>query len=151
MNQLALPLQLPAARPLVPMEACMVLLDRNEDELLSLVETGDMAWAWDIRSEEATRREIRVWRGSLLAHMRQEADEEDEEIVLSSLLPHSRETIRSTELQRLFSASQTHIQNLINQGALREDGMRETQAGPNAFCRVSRQSIINFLKERRVS
>src|SRR5947208_2443226 len=56
-------------RPLVPLSACMVLLDKSEDDLLSLIESGALAFAFNIAAPNSARREIRVHRSSLLSFL----------------------------------------------------------------------------------
>lgn len=126
----------------------MVLLDRDQDTVLEMIEDGHLAWAWDIRSPDAERREIRIWRSSLIAQLALvKQPDPGESFVLASILPHRTE-IRTPELQRIFMASQWLIQNLINLGAIK--GLNSSSLGPNGFVRVSRESVINFLRNRRV-
>ncbi len=146
--QLNLNIQLPVSRPLVPIEAAMVMLDRDEDQVLCLIEAGGLTYAWDIRSQNAERREVRIWRDCLLASINGSPQpEHPEDTVLNSLVPHTAE-IRSTQLRRIFTASQGHIQNLINQGLLH--GLNEACTGPNGYVRVQRASVVNFLRNRRI-
>jgi hypothetical protein len=147
-GQLHLAIQLPVSRPLIPLRAAMVLLDRGEDEVLALIDTGELSWAWDISSQDAERREVRIWRDSVLQFLSRseegnqrwtrmdlpapppsrQAGTDEEERVLLAILPHSAE-VRSTTLQRLFTASQGHIQNLINAGLL--TGLNDPRTGPH--------------------
>jgi hypothetical protein len=156
--QLYLPgLTIPAARPLVPLEACMVLLDRDEDELLAAIEDGSLPWAWDIRGAGAERREIRVWRESVLEWVGRDGNRGSEIANLKleigndmpgDILPHR--DLRTTELQRLFCCSQKHAQGLIEAGLLVPVRARPVESGPNAFTLVARPSVTRFLRERRV-
>ena len=153
-TQLRLPIDLPISRPLIPMKAAVVLLDRSEDEVLALIDLGELTWAWDISSEAAERREVRIWRESLLCHMQNDAGLRDshaklpEASVLNFLLPHSGEEIRSTHLQRLFTASQGHIQHLIDQKLLH--GLNDPKTGRNGYVRVTRASFLAFMRSRRI-
>lgn len=127
----------------------MVLLDQDQDAVLALIEDGHLAWAWDIRSREAERREVRIWRESLISHLAGHRQPDlDELTVIDSILPHFGPDIRSPQLQRLFTASQGHIGNLIDQGLIH--GLNEATTGKNGFVRVSRDSIVNFLRRRRI-
>lgn len=156
-SQLRFDLHLPAQRPLVPLEACMVLCDRDEDDLVALVQSGDLAYAWDLRGAKAERRaELRIWRESVLAYLATapggtpgEGSGPTEAEVIEQMLPHNRDTLWSTELQRMFSASQTHVQGLIDDGLLQQAGERTQRRGVNARVRVSRESVIEFFKSRR--
>ncbi len=54
-----------ARRPLVPISAVAMFLNKSAREVLSLIEDGKLRWAFDIRSAKSSRREIRVLRESL--------------------------------------------------------------------------------------
>lgn len=54
-----------ARRPLVPLSAVAMFLNKSAREVLSLIEDGKLRWAFDIRSAKSSRREIRVLRESL--------------------------------------------------------------------------------------
>ncbi len=54
-----------ARRPLVPLSAVTMFLNKSNREVISLIENGKLRWAFDIRSAKASRREIRVLRQSL--------------------------------------------------------------------------------------
>lgn len=149
--QLALPgLTLSAARPLVPLEACQVLLDRDEDAVLALVEKGDLGWAWDIRTPSAIRREVRVWRESLLELMGADRAEHHGTAlaVLDTFLPHR--DIRLTEIARWLSCSSSHVSNLLRDGCLALAGERPDHSSVAAVTRVTRASVVSFLDGRRM-
>lgn len=138
-----------AARPLVPIEAAIVILDRNEDEILHAIEDGSMGWAWDIAAPGVARREIRIWRESLAAltaRRREEPLTMDE--VLARILPPS--DIRSPQLQRVLSCSQTHLSHLIESGMFEVLVEPRAASGPNSWTLLSRDSVARFLRSRRV-
>jgi hypothetical protein len=139
---------LPAARPLIPVEVAMVLLDRDEDEVLAAIESGVLGWAWNIGCPTAERRELRIWRDSLLALLNGQANPEtDLTKILRGVLPNR--PVRSTELQRFFSCSSTHVTHLLRDGCLTAAGRRQREDGPNSFTRITRDSVLKFLTERR--
>lgn len=149
--QLALPgLTLSAARPLVPLEAVQVLLDRDEDAVLALVEKGDLGWAWDIRTPTATRREVRVWRESVLELMGADIAERHGTClgVLDTFLPHR--DLRLTELARWFACSSSHVSNLIRDGCLALAGERPDHSSVAAVTRITRASVVSLLDGRRI-
>ena len=57
-----------AGRLLMPLAAVMVILDRSEDDLWRLVEEGELEFAFDISTGGAARREVRIYRESLLRY-----------------------------------------------------------------------------------
>ena len=143
-----------AHRPLVALEALTAWCDKDSDEILALIEGGELGWAWDIRGPGADRREIRVWRDSVEAYLRGGGAGTDgtegmnEEEVLASVFPHKREELRSPELERMFSCSQVHVYSLVRMSLI--DGLNEPRLGPYGFIRVTRASVIRFLQQRRI-
>ncbi|MFO1461249.1 MAG: hypothetical protein U1G08_17835 [Verrucomicrobiota bacterium] len=142
-------LTLPSSRPLIPIEAAMVLLDRNEDEVLAAVESGALAWAWDIRRSGAERREIRIWRDSILDVINGSQTRTESPVVYRSMIPPR--PMRTPELQRAWSCSSSHLSHLIGDGLLRAIAPRASSSGPNAFARIPPATIREFLESRRVS
>ena len=141
----------------------MVLLDRDEDEVLAAVESGVLGWAWNIARPGAERRELRIWAPSLLSLLaggRPEAAtprsqesgaaQPGEELLtlLRGILPGR--DVRSTELQRFFSCSGSHVAHLLQDGCLAPAALRQCEDGPNSFTRVKRDSVVKFLGGRRV-
>jgi len=53
------------SRPLVPLAAAMLFLNKNSKQVLALIEDGQLRWAFDIRRAGVERREVRVLRQSL--------------------------------------------------------------------------------------
>ena len=145
----AIAIQLPAARPLVPVGAAMVILDRDEDEILHAVENGALGWAWDIATPGAERRELRVWRDSIvtLATMAKPELLEAEEVMARIVPPGP---IRSPQLQRLLSCSSTHVHSLIDAGVFDVEQGPGAPSGPQSYTLLRRSSVIRFLRGRRV-
>lgn len=136
-------------RPLVGMVTAKMLLDCSEDAVLAMIESGKLSWAWDIKHPDAKRREVRVWIWSIAERLGQapRTAATDQEVIWS-LLPHGRHVLRSTELQRMFTASQCHVQALITCGALQ--GVKKAKPGPQGFALVTRASVLEFLEQRRM-
>lgn len=55
-------------RPLLPMPAVAMFLNKRSREVMELIEDGELRWAFDIRSAKAGRREVRVLRQSLFEY-----------------------------------------------------------------------------------
>lgn len=126
----------------------MVLMDRNEDEVLAAIESGVLSWAWDIASQRSQRREIRIWRDSLLKVLESRPSiAADESTVLRSIFPPR--PIRTTELQRIFSCSSSHVSHLIEEGSLVAPA-RERHSGPLSITRVDPANLERFLLGRRI-
>lgn len=157
-RQIDLPLAIPAMRPLLPVEAVMVLADCDEDYVLTLIDLGFLV-AFDIRSSGAERRELRIWRESLIWFLEHRSQLDltikvqsskvrvpTHEEALIHLFPHARERLRSPEVQRLFSCSQTHVAQLLADSLL--DAENESRPGPNGYVWILRTSISAFLTRR---
>lgn len=127
----------------------MVILDRDEDEILHAIEVGALGWAWDIATPGAERREIRVWRDSVAAlSTGRREDSLDAEDVMARILPPV--SIRSPHLQRLFSCSGTHVHHLIDAGAFEVELAPSQGSGPLSYTLLRRSSVARFLRNRRV-
>ena len=126
----------------------MVLADQHEYELEAAVDSGALGPAWNIAGPGAERREIRVWSGSVEGYARGDRLEARPTFELPLIFPHSRPQLSSTELQRLFSCSSTHIHNLIAAGLLQQIGKPAAERGPNSAVKVTRASVEQFLNSR---
>lgn len=143
-------LKLPAHRPLVPVEVVMVLADEHEYEVEAAVDCGALAPAWDIAGPDAERRELRIWSGCLEDYASGANERVTTRFDLSLIFPHSRPHLLSTEIQRLFSCSSTHVHNLIDARLLTQIGAPRSERGPNSAAQVTRASVEKFLREREV-
>lgn len=155
-SQLAFDLRLPAGRPLVPIEAVMVLLDRDEDDVMNLIDTGALRCAWNIASPGSERREIRVWRDSVLAYLKGQPTNAKEEInlraIIKGFLPaptllQGWSTIRGVEIARRLSCSQWLVGNLITTGELHIAFPVADKVSPY----VQHNSLVEFLIRREMS
>ena len=162
--QLSFDLRIPTRRPLLPLKAAMWFLDRNEDELLALIQSGQIGFAFDLRREGAARMLLAVWRGSAVKYRVDEQKSEEMawqyskfypgaatglEEVLHDILPE-RPALRSVEVKNLFTCNQGHLANLIADGALAVDGRRAVAArGPLSSPWITRASVAEFLTRRR--
>mgnify|MGYP007046916596 CR=1 FL=1 len=143
------------SRTLWPIKAALVFLDSSEDKVIALVESGALLWAWDLRSPAARKAELRILVYSLLAYKSADATKFNPATataaeVDSLILPHSRALLRGVELQRAWSISGSHVQNLIGQGLLVEATERAAKTGPNSSPFITRSSVVAFLQKRRI-
>ena len=145
--QLVARLVLPARRPLVTVEWLMIQADEHEYEIERALESGAIEHAWNIASQQTERRELRMWNESALAYVEQRPARHFE---LATLFPHSRAEVTSTELERLFTCSSTHIHNLIAQRLLAATGERIPR-GRNSAVKITRASVEQFFEARKIS
>ncbi|HEY4414487.1 MAG TPA: hypothetical protein VGO57_02250 [Verrucomicrobiae bacterium] len=150
MSQLQLPGELPRTKPTLALESCADFFDRDFVELMEDVEDGVIKWAWNIAEQigDGIRKEVRVYAPSAWAFCyNQPMPKLSEEDVYRIILP-SRD-IRSTELQRILACSHQHI-HVIKQFLIVTQPPRQ-EDGPNSYCKFSRESIVAFLRSRRIS
>lgn len=175
-----------ARRPLVPLAAVTMFLDKSAREVLALIEQGELRWAFDIRSSKAERREVRVLRQSLFEFTglysppeNPSGGEGEFAKIIGLILPKGtipspggasgagfrlkmrlpaaefrklrfpREPVlRATEIAQSFSCLGQHVHNLIREKSLQAANLR---CGPKASPLVTRASVVEFLKQRRMS
>jgi hypothetical protein len=119
-------------------------LDRAPEEIRLEAEA---AWAWDIASPNCGRREIRIWRGCLLAVKNPKLEiPAFHTAVLETFLPHRG--LRGTELQNLFYCTNQHIAELDAARLIVVERDRLAQSGPRASKLYTRDSVVNFLAAR---
>ncbi len=132
----------------------------SRDEVLTLIDTRQIPWAWDIARKGADRPEVRIWRESLLAYLAREgggaaplAVDFSLPQVIDIILPRPAAlarraaTVRGRELQRRFLCSETHLAGLIADGELCRVGPARRGTTPV----VLYQSAFEFLKRRSMS
>lgn len=140
---------LPARWPLVPVEVAAFYLDRLPEEVLR---DCDCLWAWDISAGGGERRQLRLWRDSLIA-VRDPAGRPDipgrVDQVIARFLPWGG--LRGRDLQQLFFCTAQHISALAAAGILEIQRERQALRGPNATRIYSRDSVKKFLADRVTS
>jgi hypothetical protein len=165
-----LQLQLSERYPLMPLDTATILTGRRAGELLAMVDSGEIGWAWDISHPIARHRSlVRLSTDAVLAYLWAKHGSLpdgsspdgptdgapgpsrptlDEETIYGGLFRHARAEIRSTELQCVLACGQFHVYNLIRSGCF--EALNAAGHGPEGFVRVTRSSVINFLKQRRI-
>lgn len=136
-------------RPLVPLQFCMVMLDRDEDDLITDIEAGRIEWAFDLRRESSRRRLIRVWTSAIrISGSASPAVGMTLREVAEACLPQGR--IRATDLCRSWTCSSTQISALIADGDFGAVKRPPVSSGPRSSPEISRKAALAFLMSRRV-
>ncbi len=131
-------------------------LDISRAKLNALIESGELAWAWNLGTGRA-RREIRI-----LAHCVVEKQVGNLPTigatrnlklpeVVNLILPKTRETLRCVELQRIFHSGPDLIHDLHAAGELKRLSEKLPAKGPNSSPRFTRASLVKLLESRRVA
>jgi hypothetical protein len=133
----------------------------TRDDVLRLIDSRQIQWAWDISRRKARRPEIRIWRESVLAYLAREngggpaGPPEDPGLaqVIEAILPRPAvltrraATLRGCELQRRLLCSPSHVAGLIADGELCCVGGTAPRKSPV----ILYQSVFEFLSRRSVS
>lgn len=148
MSQLQFQIELPRTKPTLALASCADFFDREYGALAIDVENHVIKFAWDIAAAGAERREIRIYAPSAWAFVYNRpmpAITEDE--VYRLILPGR--DIRSTELERILACEHKHVYNLKSLLTVTREPLQAD--GPNSFTVFSRDSIVRFLRSRRIS
>jgi len=155
--------------PLVPLPAVMLFLNQKQRAIVALIETGQLRWAFDIRSASAATREIRVLRDSLFEYTRlrprehyHESDRHEFAEIMQAILPERKEkragreplsaaapepVVTGAEVAQRLACSPGHVRKLLRDNLLRAPGRHE----PGDAVLVLRSSVIEFLRKRRMT
>ena len=130
------------------------------DDVLRLIDSRQIRWAWDIARRGARRPEVRIWRDSLVACLAREEgvkpppmenlslDQVIEAILRrAAALSRRAASISFYELQRRLLCCRTHLHGLIDDGEL----CRVGQPRQGEMPMVLYQSAFEFLKRRSMS
>jgi hypothetical protein len=156
--------------PLVPLPAVMLFLNRKQRAVVALIESGQLRWAFDLRSATAATREIRVLRDSLFEYTRlrprecfHESDAHEFAEITRAMLPERKpgprhkpalrnppeceSTVTGVEVAQCFSCSPGHVRKLLHENLLRAPARH----APGETVLVLRASVIEFLRKRRMT
>jgi hypothetical protein len=140
--------------PLLGVEGVRAATGLDEDEILAEIEEGHILWAWNI-GLEGERTYLRVWNRSLAAWNNPKLSQPETHMdVMHAILPPRcwiTGTMDSKEVKRLLNTGHTHVARLCETGLLSEHGKSSERAasGPNGKRIITRESVINFFRERR--
>lgn len=141
-------IELPRTKPTLALESCADFFDRDYGALAADVQNRVIKFSWDIATEGARKKEIRIYAQTALAFfLGKPIPKMSEEDVYKIILPNR--DIRSTELERILACSHQHVHAIKTHFTVTREPVQED--GPNSFTVFDRQSIVNFLKARRLS
>ena len=143
------------ARPLLGVNAVMGILDRNEDQVIALVERGALL-AVNLANVETRRRCLRIFTESIEAFNRG-AQPPAFQNLLEKMLPGHCASFRVSGVCSRLNISHDHTCRLIKAGLLSLPSSSAPTGVPRLFRRsggftgiveVSRDSLIRFLNQR---
>jgi hypothetical protein len=137
------------SKPLLPVRGVMSLLDKNEDEVLRLIEDGQLAWAFDVALDpkRGRNRELRILPAAVSAYLRGQTCELELADVLWMVLPHDEPVILSRDITRILNVCGTHTYALVRRKLIVP--CSTWRRGRGGCGRFTTKSFIEFLKARR--
>jgi hypothetical protein len=138
------------SKPMLPVRACISLLDRNEDRVLSLLESGEIAWAFDVALDpkRGRNRELRILPAAVASYLRGQACSLEWADVLALLSPPDKPVILGTEITRVLNVCSTHTYALARRKLIVP--CSSWRRGRGGCGRFTAASFTKFLKARRV-
>jgi hypothetical protein len=143
--------------PLLSVEFARLALRCRESDILDWIRSGDLEWAFDLRSDLSRRSYIRILTESVvlmqqrnrLLTLRERKAQRDHpfEVIFDPMFQHHKPFLLSTELARVWNCGTSHIHNLIQDGLL--PVVRKPYALREAF-QIPRQRAAEFMKSRRI-
>jgi hypothetical protein len=134
---------------MLPLRGVCSLVDRNEDQVLRLIEDGSLAWAFDVALDPQRGRSkvLRIVPACVASYLRGQACSIELGEVLRSLLPHDGPVILSKDIARVLNISCTHTYALARRKLLAP--VSKWRTGKGGCARFSAKSFVEFLKSRR--
>lgn len=138
------------SKPLLPVRGVVSIIDKNEDQVLALIEEGKLAWAWDVAldTKRGRRRALRILPAAVADYLRGQTCSLDLADVLRLLLPHDEPVILSRDITHALNISSTHLYALARRKQMVPCSTWRT--GPSGCARFPAKNFIGFLKARRV-
>lgn len=153
------------SRPTMGVETARGVLDITEDAVIQLIERGAF-WAWDISAPGARRRMLRILSASVSAMTHDRAVEllEDQLALVTpfpataeaaialvmSGVPKDKPFVTAKDIKRALNFGRTHMNDLVDAGALPELAGTTRRPGPNGHAVIHRDAFVAFLKDRLV-
>jgi len=131
------------------------ILEIKRPQLMRLVESGGLPWAWDL-GLGSVRFELRILSasvveralGSPIPSVGATKNLKLPEVV-NLIIPQVRQSLRGAELQRLFHITPKFVADLSLAGEISRISEHLPATGPNASPRFTRDSIVKLLEKRR--
>lgn len=140
-------------RPMLGMNAAKAVTGFSEDGVMAEIHGGKIKWAFNL-AVTPDRQFVFVLTRSLVCFLYPDlAQPETIDQVAETVLPATSQitgTLRGTELQHAFNVTSEHVLNLIRAGLLKKVGAL-WRSGPGGSPTITRSSIVQFLKTRRIT
>jgi hypothetical protein len=140
----------PGRRPLMPFKTLMWALYRDADFVNDLVGQRRLI-AFNI-SVSTRKQHLVIWVSSIASYLANRPPARvGNETIMADIFPDTKASFPVGELAALFTTGRNHIKILIDKGLLQTDKTRPFGRGRGRTRWIVRDSIIQFLKNGRVS
>lgn len=139
-------------RPLLRPQTVQDCLDKTRDEVNAMIESGELAFAFDLATKPGTRTDPRIftlcvaektgWKSPAGQTKNFQLPE-----VIGMILP--KRDVRSTELKKLFACGSDHVYQLAKKNFTVARKPKDAD-GPNSYTVFHRASVERFLAQRRM-
>ena len=141
-------------RPMLGMNAAKAVTGFNEDEILAEIFSGKIKWAFNLAAADTERQFVIILTRSLVCFCEPTLTQpETLEGVANAVLPQQSlvtGNLRGTDLQKAFNVTSEHVLNLIRAGRVTESRKSATHQGRGGSPTITRASVVQFLKQRRL-
>ena len=127
---------------LIDISTASAALGVDRESVRADIDSGDLSWAWDFAADGSPRREVRIWKRCLDGDNVLLATKTDDEVATEIL--GRKDSYRSGELQSLLCTTHPSILRWRASGELTGDLRGHTLW-------ITRDSVVSFLKARRIS
>jgi hypothetical protein len=157
-------------RPLMPLQAVMWRLDLDEPEVITLIDSGELLWAFDVRTPRAERPSVRVLTQSvekylagfgggklpvsgnlnLLGENFAAGDEEAEWLEVAAQILPDKQAIVTCEIARALNCGRQMAHDLVNANQFRLMPGSVIRRGPGGSPKIETASVAEWLRKRRM-
>jgi hypothetical protein len=135
--------------------AAEVGVDCTSEQIRRAIESGQVGWAWAIGLSRSRRSEVRILRHSAEHYARTLGLTAEPSLtwaeVVGMILPGEGPVYPSAQLVNWWSADPQLGLGLIKAGYWRAVGSGGKRGGRGATPLVTRESVVEFLKQRRIA
>jgi hypothetical protein len=148
MNPVALTIKV----PLLSVQTVMgITALPNDMAVLALIETGKLAWSFNVAAPGSARRLVRISTESVCAYVQGGSDARTFEEVFHSVFPGKCETIIASNVARSLGCSTEHVRELLRNGSIRNGIANGKRFGPASSPPIARRELFTWLKSRRIA
>lgn len=149
-------------RPLLTVATASEALDRSSYEVIEWIESGKIRFAWNLSLRCFNKRTVRILAQSLAEAQRGQtapriSEAEEWGAVCQQIFPFisasngAVTTILAATLARRFNVKSQHVLALCRERTLRFAAGTRCRRGPTGSPRIEFASVVEFLKQRRMT